>query len=266
MMWPQAGLKQNAGRTGWLLKSPTSNQAEIFLSSLSTSRQYTLPDESGQIALLSQLQAIDDSKENAITAGEAGQYWDGEKTWRTLNAAAVGLDNVPNINATDADNIQTNSGRQFVNDSQILTWNGKQDVIVFPALNSDTLTATVTWTAGTQPSGTTDHRISVRRIGNMVVFMITLDYATAGATMTSLTISNLNQLPNPATNTNFAAASMYIQPLQGRVMTTSKSANALNISPMWRVNAANNGFEIVTAPTFTSGAYRFAIIHGIYYI
>jgi hypothetical protein len=37
-----------------------------------------------------------DAKEPAITAGSAGQYWDGTKTWQTLNSAAVGLGNLTN--------------------------------------------------------------------------------------------------------------------------------------------------------------------------
>jgi hypothetical protein len=35
-------------------------------------------------------------KENAIAAGTTGQYWRGDKSWQTLNAAAVGLGSVNN--------------------------------------------------------------------------------------------------------------------------------------------------------------------------
>jgi hypothetical protein len=41
------------------------------------------------------------SKEPTIAAGTTGQYWKGDKTWATLNKAAVGLANVDNT--TDAD-------------------------------------------------------------------------------------------------------------------------------------------------------------------
>ncbi len=40
-------------------------------------------------------------KENVITAGTTAQYWRGDKTWQTLNKAAVGLGNVDNT--PDAD-------------------------------------------------------------------------------------------------------------------------------------------------------------------
>jgi hypothetical protein len=37
-----------------------------------------------------------DAKEPTISGGSAGQYWDGTKTWTTLNKSAVGLGNVDN--------------------------------------------------------------------------------------------------------------------------------------------------------------------------
>lgn len=46
-------------------------------------------------------------KEPAITAGTAGQYWRGDKTFAPLNSTAVGLGNVPNVDATNAGNIAT---------------------------------------------------------------------------------------------------------------------------------------------------------------
>ncbi len=41
-----------------------------------------------------------DTKEPTITAGSSGQYWRGDKTWQTLNKAAVGLSNVDNTSDT----------------------------------------------------------------------------------------------------------------------------------------------------------------------
>lgn len=47
------------------------------------------------------------SKENTITPGTTSQYWRGDKSWQTLNSNAVGLGNVPNIDATNASNISS---------------------------------------------------------------------------------------------------------------------------------------------------------------
>ena len=43
-------------------------------------------------------------KENAITAGTTSQYFRGDKTFQTLDKSAVGLSNVPNVDATDRAN------------------------------------------------------------------------------------------------------------------------------------------------------------------
>lgn len=40
------------------------------------------------------------TKENIISAGTTSQYWRGDKTWQTLDKNAVGLSNVPNVDAT----------------------------------------------------------------------------------------------------------------------------------------------------------------------
>lgn len=45
-------------------------------------------------ALSTSITTLGTSKEPTITAGTSGQYWDGTKTWQTLNKAAVGLASV----------------------------------------------------------------------------------------------------------------------------------------------------------------------------
>ncbi|MGD1941865.1 MAG: hypothetical protein ACFB0G_11185 [Leptolyngbyaceae cyanobacterium] len=52
------------------------------------------------------LGAADVGAEPTITAGTSGQYRRGDKTWQVLNKAAVGLGNVPNLDATDPDNLE----------------------------------------------------------------------------------------------------------------------------------------------------------------
>lgn len=45
--------------------------------------------------------------EPVIAAGTTAQYWRGDKSWQTLDKAAVGLGNVPNVDATNATNISS---------------------------------------------------------------------------------------------------------------------------------------------------------------
>lgn len=60
----------------------------------------------GQIDLMDLL-VIGAGGEPTIAFGTVNQYWRGDKTWQTLNSAAVGLGNVPNINATIATNLSS---------------------------------------------------------------------------------------------------------------------------------------------------------------
>jgi hypothetical protein len=47
------------------------------------------------------------TKENTITAGTTAQYWRGDKSWQTLDKTAVGLENVANVDTTNASNISS---------------------------------------------------------------------------------------------------------------------------------------------------------------
>lgn len=47
------------------------------------------------------------TKESSLAAGTISQYYRGDKTWQTLDKAAVGLPNVPNVDCTNASNILT---------------------------------------------------------------------------------------------------------------------------------------------------------------
>ena len=57
--------------------------------------------------------------EPAISAGSAGQYWTGSKSWATLNKSAVGLGNVDNT--ADA-NKPVSTAQQTAIDGKLNTW------------------------------------------------------------------------------------------------------------------------------------------------
>lgn len=67
--------------------------------------------------------------EPIISAGTTGQYWRGDKSWQTLNSTAVGLGNVPNLDATNPSNTVQTSSFRFVSDAEKSTWNAKQSAI-----------------------------------------------------------------------------------------------------------------------------------------
>jgi hypothetical protein len=83
------------------------------------------------------------SGEPAITAGTTSQYYRGDKTWQTLDKTAVGLGNVPNVDATIASNITQDTTHRFVTDTDKSNWNSS--ILTDTAIaNTD-----VDWTTGT---------------------------------------------------------------------------------------------------------------------
>jgi hypothetical protein len=96
-------------------------QSNLWLTDLTAIRDHYLPDESGTIALTSNIPLVDAAptdgsnnavssngvfdalatKENTIIPGTTSQYFRGDKTFQTLNKAAVGLGNVDNTSDAD---------------------------------------------------------------------------------------------------------------------------------------------------------------------
>jgi len=64
-------------------------------------------------------------KEPSISTGGTSAYWRGDKTWQTLNSSAVGLGNVPNVNATNPSNIIQDSTHRFITDTERTNWNAE---------------------------------------------------------------------------------------------------------------------------------------------
>lgn len=118
------------------------------------------------------------SAETSITAGSTGQYWDGTKTWKTLDKAAVGLSNVEDskdewkwVNAASrlSSNYKIN-GVEFNATQDITiptpemivprTWH---DILAFGAINGwptfETRTVS-TWTAAPLGRGVFDQKDS----------------------------------------------------------------------------------------------------------
>lgn len=172
----------------------------------------------------------------------------------TLNKSYVGLGNVDN----------TSDLNKPVSTATAAALALKQNLLTQSALYNQPFTGIITWIGTTQPSGTSDHRITMYRLGNTISFLITLDYSVASAATTNFVITNLTQLPDPQMNSNFIAALDYITLLTGRLMTTGKTTGTANISPVIRRNATNTAYEITCAPVFTTGGFRFVVIQGTY--
>jgi hypothetical protein len=79
-----------AGKTGTV----TVVKADVGLSNVDNTSDANKPVSTAQQTALN-------AKENTIAAGTTAQYWRGDKTWQTLNAASVGLGNVNNTADVD---------------------------------------------------------------------------------------------------------------------------------------------------------------------
>lgn len=87
------------------------------------------------------IQAQLNGKEPTIASGTTAQYWRGDKTWQTLDKAAVGLGNVDNIAAADLRGRSTHTGNETT-----LTWSETSE----PAAPASGLTVYAETVAGRQ--------------------------------------------------------------------------------------------------------------------
>jgi hypothetical protein len=117
-------------------------------------------------------------KEPTIAAGTTAQYWRGDKSWQTLNKAAVGLSNVDN----------TSDVNKPVSTAQQTALDLKANSADIPILASGTYTPTLTNVANV----TTNSALSCQymRVGDTVTVSGRVDVtATANATLTKILLS-----------------------------------------------------------------------------
>lgn len=80
-----APVQSVAGKTGTV----TLNKSDVGLSNVDNTSDANKPVSTAQATAIA-------TKEPTIAAGTTAQYWRGDKSWQTLNKAAVGLSNVEN--------------------------------------------------------------------------------------------------------------------------------------------------------------------------
>lgn len=130
-------------------------------------------------------------------------------------------------------------------------------------------TGTITWgfsSGSTAPSGASSLRQFYTHIGNFVWFHVGLTYAVAGANVNNVTLTFPTEFPTPAIPTGFTGADAWLfSNMATRVMTSPSGSVANATGYQIRRNAADNGFEIESSGTFSSGAYRSFIFSGYYF-
>lgn len=162
----------------------------------------------GTLSDQTDLQTALDAKQPSIAAGTTAQYWRGDKTWQTLNAAAVGLGNVENTALSTwagSANLTTlgtiSSGIWHGTDiedtyiSSAAVWNAKESALTFSAplsrvANTITLAASGI-AAGSYGSSTQVARYTIDIYGRITAVVAqTITPAESLVTFTDITTNN----------------------------------------------------------------------------
>jgi len=107
---------------------------------------------------------------------------------------------------------------------------------------SGTYTGTITWNGTAPTSGNLTYRWT--RIGKMVTINISLVYANAGSSNTSITIPLPSDAPTPTKPSGLTSASNLLYPCYGGVNATNQTTlSNSSFRGFLRNNSSNNGFE-----------------------
>jgi hypothetical protein len=123
----------------------------------------------------------------------------------------------------------------------------RQSGVWSPVICSDSgvlpLTSAITWTGTTAPSGTTNHVYWWTRIGQMVNFSLSLNYATAGTALTQVQIDLPADCPAPFEWSGLTGASNKLYAGTGYINTSPTAAGSSSRVFLGK-NAAATGYEI----------------------
>jgi hypothetical protein len=125
----------------------------------------------------------------------------------------------------------------------------------FKSIAKTTLSTTPTFTAGTAPSGSTDHSYSGQHVGSTFYGKIDLIFGTAGATVQQVVVPLPSDWPTPVKPNSLTAASERIVTGVGFSATTTTGVGQAQYVCILRANAANNGFELVLSQASASSRY-----------
>lgn len=131
-------------------------------------------------------------------------------------------------------------------------------------LSIQAITATITWTAGAAPSGSSNLSYNWTQMGNIVWYCFALDYATDGTTITGLNIAFPSDMPSPVEPTGFNAASDQLYKTMWQFASTKTGTNntGANLGVLRR-NSGDTAYEFNTV--VASGTYSQAWGFGFYF-
>lgn len=226
-----------------LINNVTNNQILIYSDTQKVWKNrsvYTIVDTTSLSSRINQKLSISD------TATMLNNY--------LTSADTISLSNRINLkyNTADTNLLQQKSlpANSIVGNATYQTANAQS---IFFKDTSGTYTGTITWTATTAPSGTTNHSYRWTRIGNLVNLNIALVFSVAGGSVSQVVLTLPADAPTPAKPAGLTAASNTLYPVNYQFV-ANIAANPPNATQrsILRSNAANNGFEIVALNTSTT--------------
>ena len=119
-------------------------------------------------------------------------------------------------------------------------------------------------TAGAAPSGATNNTYNWTRIGNLVTYQFTLRYASAGTTVTAVSIALPSDMPNPVEQSGLTAGSDNLAPLTIRATNGTSGTSTNGSGGSLRRNAGDTAYEFNA--TIASGTYSVFMIFGSYFV
>jgi predicted RecA/RadA family phage recombinase len=123
-------------------------------------------------------------------------------------------------------------------------------------------TGTIAWTGTTPPSGATDHTFRWQRVGSVVTMNIVLVYATAGSSLTAVSIELPSGAPTPIIPSGLSGNSSVLYPCAGH-MSLNLTISANGPRSALRTNSTNTGFELTINQA--SANYRYAELTVTYF-
>ena len=131
---------------------------------------------------------------------------------------------------------------------------------VFKNEPSKAYTGTITPSATTAPTGTTNHTYSWCQVGDLVTIRLNLDYATAGATVTSLACMLPSDCPNPELPSGVSTALNVISYGVGTMAANKASVATMGTAALRLKTTAPNTFDIQIQRASGSYATAYATI------
>jgi len=148
----------------WLAVTSSGDVIEVNPPSGST----TWGSITGTLSSQTDLQTALNTKENSITIGTTAQYWRGDKSWQTLNKAAIGLSNVDNTSDSTK-----NSASATLTNKRITVRTGTTTSSATPTINTNNIDYYSITALGTNITSMTTNLSGTPTIGQTLWIAIT---------------------------------------------------------------------------------------------